>query len=83
MSKEEIETIPSYYYSTQNLYEAAFCLCKGFKLVGKERQGNKMVLLFDGKNVKQEAVKFYNGEKVVAKAYSDAYRTLKDYVFER
>lgn len=83
MSKEKIETVPFHCYSTQNLYEAAFCLCKGFKLIGKERQGNKVVVLFEGENVQQEALKFYNGAKVAAKAYSDAYRTLKDYVFER
>ncbi len=70
-------------YSTQNLYEAAFCLCRGLKLAGKHRQGNKVVVLFEGANAKQEALKYYNGAKVEAKAYSDAYRTLKDYVFER
>lgn len=71
------------HYSTQNLYEAAFCLCKGLKLAGKQRQGQKVVAMFEGKNVREEALKFYNGAKVEAKAYSDAYRTLKDYIFER
>ena len=70
-------------YSTQNLYEAAFCLCRGLKLAGKERKGNKVVVQFQGMSAKEEALKFYNGGKVEAKAYSDAYRTLKDYVFER
>ena len=70
-------------YSTQNLYEAAFCLCRGLKLAGKERQGNKVKVLFQGEMAKEEALKFYNGAKVEAKAYSDAYRTLKDFVFER
>ena len=70
-------------YSTQNLYEAAFCLCRGLKLAGKERQGNKITVQFQGASAKEEALKFYNGAKVEAKAYSDAYRTLKDYVFER
>ena len=70
-------------YGTQNLYEAAFCLSKGFKLAGKERQGQKVVVQFRGKNVREEALKFYNGAKIEAKAYSDAYRTLKDFVFER
>ena len=70
-------------YATQNLYEAAFCLCRGLKLVGKERQGNKVVVQFQGVAVKEEALKFYNGGKVEAKAYSDAYRTLKDYIFQR
>jgi len=70
-------------YGTQNLYEAAFCLCRGFKLVGKERHGNKVTVMFEGVAVKDEAMKYYNGAKVEAKAYSDAYRTLKDFVFAR
>lgn len=70
-------------YKTQNLYEAAFCLCKGLKLGGKERAGNKVMVIFEGENSQEEALKFYNGGKVEAKAYSDAYRTLKDYVFQR
>ncbi len=70
-------------YSTQNLYEAAFCFCKGFKLAGKRREGSKVTVLFEGKNVREEAIKFYNGGKIEAKALTDAYRTLKDYIFER
>jgi hypothetical protein len=71
------------YYETQNLYEASFLLAKGFQLAGKERRGNKTAVFFDGTSAKEEALKYYNGGKVEAKAYSDAYRTLKDYVFER
>ena len=70
------------HYSTQNLYEGAFCLCQGFKLAGKERRGNKVLVFFEGENVKNEALKFYNGARVEAKALTDAYRTLKDYIFE-
>ena len=70
-------------YGTQNLYEAAFCLSKGFKLAGKSQQGKKFIVYFEGKNIREEAIKFYNGAKVEAKGYSDAYRTLKDYIFER
>lgn len=70
-------------YETQNLYEGAFCLSKGFKLAGKKRLGNKVSIIFQGKNVCEEALGFYNGAKVEAKALTDAYRTLKDYVFEK
>lgn len=66
-------------YSTQNLYEGAYCLAKGMKLVGKERHGRKVTIFFEGKDAHLEAMKFYNGGKVEAKTYSDAYRTLKDY----
>ncbi len=70
-------------YATQSIYEGAFCLCRGMKLIGKEKNGNKFTIFFDGKDSHIEAMRFYNGAKVEAKAYSDAYRTLKDYVFQR
>ena len=70
-------------YSTQNLYEAAFCLCQGLRLAGKKADGRKVQILFEGENAKEQALKFYNGATVEAKALMDAYRTLKDFVFER
>ncbi len=70
-------------HSTQNLYEAAYCLCKGFRLAGKRQQGKKVVVCFEGAGVREAALQFYNGATVEAKALTDAYRTLKDYVFER
>ena len=72
------------YYKTQNLYEASYLLAKGFSLAGKERAGNKITLLFkDSEETRAEALRFSNGAKVGAKGYSDSYRTLKDYIFER
>jgi len=68
---------------TQNLYEGSFLLCRGFKLAGKKRDGCKVTICFSGKNVREAALQFYNGGEVAAKSYSDAYRTLKDFVFER
>ena len=70
-------------YATQNLYEAAFLLCKGFNLAGKRREGSKVIVMFQGAEASTAALKYYNGAKVEAKAFTDAYRTLKDYVFER
>lgn len=71
-------------FVTQNLYQGAYCLCRGFKLAGKKREGQKVFVAFEGKNVQEEALKFYNGgAKVEAKDLTDAYRTLKDYIFER
>lgn len=77
------ETTKPQLYSTQNLYEGAYCLCQGMKLAGKETTGNKVVIFFGGKDARINALKFYNGGKVEAKAYADAYRTIKDYVFQR
>jgi hypothetical protein len=70
-------------YSTQNLYEAAYLLAKGFKLSGKESSSRKISIIFEGPGIVEESTRFYNGALVKAKAYSDAYRTLKDYIFER
>lgn len=70
-------------YSTQNLYEGAYLLAKGFKMAGKIEDGKKVRVLFIGNGVKEESLKFYNGGKAIAKELCDSYRTLKDYIFER
>lgn len=71
-------------YKTQNLYEGAYLLAKGYALAGKEKTGNKVTVLFnDTEDIRKAALDFYNGAEVGAKDLFDAYRTLKDYVFER
>lgn len=71
-------------YSTQNLYEASYLMAKGYSLAGKEETGNKVNVLFESKpEIKDEAIKFYNGAKIDARKYSDCYRSLKDYIFAR
>lgn len=70
-------------FETQNLYQGAYCLCRGFSLVGKKKLGAKVFISFKGDNVCSEAMRFYNGDMIEAKAFTDAYRTLKDYIFER
>ncbi len=73
---------PTEVHKTANLYEGSYCLCVGLKLVGKERNGKKVQVHFEGPNANEKALEFYNGAKVEAKKLTDAYRTLKDYVFE-
>ena len=73
----------SEHYSTQNIYEAAFLLAKGFKLKGKSQIGQKVSILFVGEGVMDAPAQYYNGALIKARAYTDAYRTLKDYIFER
>lgn len=69
---------------TQNLYEAAFLMARGCELVGKEKSGNKVSVLFKNtKKIRAESLSFYNNGMVEGKKYSDCYRTLKDYVFTR
>ena len=75
---------PNNHYRTQSLYEASYLLAKGFPLAGKEGVGSKVTILFkDDPKIKDEALSFYNGAKIEAKSFSDCYRTLKDFVFER
>lgn len=72
------------HFKTQSLYEASYLLAKGFSLAGKEKTGDKVTILFDASSkLVEESLRFYNGGKIEAKAMFDAYRTLKDYVFER
>ncbi len=71
-------------HRTQNLYEASYLLAKGFNLAGKEKAGSKIILLFEYKpEISEAAMGFYNGGKIEAKKFSDSYRTLKDFIFER
>lgn len=76
MKNEEI-------FKTQNLYQAAFLMSKGFKFIRKEDTGNKVTVVFSGKNIEKEAFEFFNGAKVEAKLLTDSYRSLKDAVFSR
>lgn len=70
-------------YATENLYEAAYLLSRGFKLAGKRREGNKFVVLIEGKNVEQESLQYYHNEPSGSKTLFDSYRSLKDFVFQR
>lgn len=72
------------YYRTQNLYEASYLLSKGHHILNKESSGSKATILFpDTDEVHKDALDYYNGGRIVAKAYSDAYRTLKDFIFAK
>ena len=72
-------------YSTQSLYESAYLLSRGFKLISKDSTGHKSTLLFeDSPQLKQAVMDFYNGRGTAcAKSLFDSYRSLKDMVFQR
>ena len=71
-------------HKTQNLYEAAFLRAHGFKLAGKERSGQKVTIVFaPDPSINDAVMDFYNGGHVEGQAFVEAYRTLKDLVFER
>ena len=69
-------------YRTSNLYEAAYLLCRGYGLAGKEKAGKRTVVLFRATNgVQQAALDYYAGAVIEARMLADKYRALKDYVF--
>ena len=82
-SKQPVATNPSDIFETQSLYQGAFCLCRNLPLIGKKRDGTKVTLIFRGERAHEIAMEFYAKAKVEAKAYAEAFRSLKDYVFER
>ena len=70
-------------FSTRAIFQAAFCLCLGLKLVDLDRSGSKVTFVFEGVDAQKKALGFYNGTKVEAQAYSDNFRSLKDMIFQR
>jgi hypothetical protein len=69
-------------YRTSNLYEAAYLLCKGYALAGKERVGKRTAVLFQAANgLQQGALDYYAGATVEARMLADKYRALKDFIF--
>lgn len=73
------------FHRTQSLYEGAYLIALGFRLVSKDSSGQKTALLFeDSPELRQAVMDFYNGgASVRAKAFVDSYRSLKDMVFQR
>jgi hypothetical protein len=69
--------------ATTNIYEGAYLLAKGFKINGKDDSNSKVTMFFEGTGVEHASDRFYKGALVNAKAYAEAFRTLKDYIFER
>ncbi len=68
-------------YETANLYEGAFLLSRGFRLVGKRQEGGRVVVLFeDTPRIRESSLEFFNGE---AKRLFDSFRSLKDFVFAK
>ena len=72
-------------FRTQNLYQASYLVACGFRIVGKERSGQKVTVIFEPHpDIAAAAVSFHNGGvQVEPKALFAAYRDLKDFVFER
>ena len=75
--------IKTKYHATPNLYEASFLIARGFKINDIEKDaGRKAILYLEGEGMADAVRDYYNGGLVSGKAMTDAYRMLKDRVFE-
>ncbi|MFA6599828.1 MAG: DUF5659 domain-containing protein [Candidatus Omnitrophota bacterium] len=73
----------SKHHATPNLYEASFLIARGFKINDIEKDaGRKAILYLEGEGIEDAIRDYYNGGLVSGKAMTDAYRMLKDRVFE-
>ena len=71
------------YHATPNLYEASFLIARGFKINDVEKDaGRKAILYLEGEGIEDAIRDYYNGGLVSGKAMTDAYRMIKDRVFE-
>ena len=71
------------HHTTPNLYESAFLIARGFKIVGIDRDsGRKAVIFLEGEGIEEAVRDYYNGGEVSGKAMTDSYRMLKDRIFE-
>ena len=73
-------------FPTTHIFCAAYLLCLGYRLDHIDRDyGSKVMMHFEGDDAEQEAMNFFNGtaKKIDPKKYSEAYRSAKDFLFER
>jgi len=70
-------------YATRNLSEASYLQAKGEKIIGKERQGDKVKIVFsETKSLQKLSLEFYNGGgSVEPKLLFDTFKSLKDYIY--
>ena len=69
--------------STSNLYEASFLIARGFKINDIEKDvGRKAIVYLEGEGIEGAVREYYNDGLVGGKSMTDAYRMLKDRVFE-
>jgi hypothetical protein len=73
----------SKHYSTTNIYEASFLIARGFSIEDIQKgHGRKAAVLLAGEEIGEAVRDYYNGGSVSGKAMTDAYRMIKDRLFE-
>ena len=70
-------------YFSNNLYESSYLIAKSFKVLGFTRQGRKVAVRFPKTpELEKASLDYFNGGLVSAIKFTDAYRRLKDAVFQ-
>lgn len=70
-------------YLSENLYESSYLVAKNFKILGFIKQGRKVAVRFlRSPDLEKTSLNYFNGGMVSAIKFTDAYRRLKDAVFQ-
>ena len=70
-------------YLSENLYESSYLIAKNFKVLGFMKQGRKIAIRFlKTPELEKASIGYFNGGSVSAIKFTDAYRRLKDAVFQ-
>lgn len=84
MKKQIGKSPPGDFLSTSNIFVAAYAMATGCKIVDVDKTDRKKsIILLEGEGAALRSNEFYDDFEISAKAYADAYRTLKDRIFER
>ncbi|GEM_PF-4778639 len=71
-------------YFSENLYESSFLIAKNFKVLGFIKQSRKVAVRFlKSPELEKASLAYFNGGSVSAIKFTDAYRRLKDAVFQQ
>ena len=74
---------PRFEYLSENLYEISYLIAKNFKVLGFIRQGRKTAVRFlRTPELEKASLSYFNGGLISAIRFTDAYRRIKDAVFQ-
>ena len=85
-SKDQSNPTSKNPYPTQHIFCAAYLLAVGHQISHVDTESsNKSTMYFEGENAERDALSFFNGtaKKIDPKKYSESYRNVKDFLFQR
>ncbi len=74
-------TAPPKYFKTSDMDSAAFCVVRGFPLLGVEPAGSRKIFVFEP-GAAACATEYFSGAECVARDFAQALRELKRAVFD-